>query len=228
MAFVFACISSVAAGNDFPQTGAGNKSGFSSSDFQQTGTPASNAEAWQNMDSANAGADAAARNVKDANAGNGKEKSLKSNDSSRDGLSRDGSNSEGQGAVDSRDRGDRDESGSGGDSANSSDEGPEGSMSLRDARVNFETVVEAFVAKKSVDGYWPYREKKGAKERKLKFASIDSDSVRLKGDSVYEGAARMLEASGRRSILVFKVDFSGAKWRVVSVKPLAAKVSSRR
>ena len=227
-ALVFACASFAAADSDFQQTGAGRKSGYSSSDFQQSGSAAAaNANAWQGMNDANAsapngsGENEKGENRSGPNASGPNGRGPNANSQNKNGQNKNGQNENGP------HENNQGEGGSEDDPENAPDDAPSAAMSLSDARVNFEAVVEAYVAKKSVDGYWSYREKSGGKARKLKFVSFDSGSVQNAGDNVYTGVAALREASGRRSSLEFKVDFSGSDWRVVSVKPRPAKGKGR-
>jgi hypothetical protein len=109
------------------------------------------------------------------------------------------------------------------DDSDSTEDAPPSAMTLDDARVNFATVVEAYVAKNSPDGYWPYSERKGgkgAKSRRLTHPKISDKSVEKSGDARYSGLVKLRDARGGRSLtLEFVVDLSGLKWKVVSVKP---------
>ena len=110
--------------------------------------------------------------------------------------------------------------------------GDEGSSptDLDSARVNFATVVEAYVAKNSPDGYWPYTEKKdgqGAKIRRLTLPAVVEESVKQEADGRFSGLVKMSDArGGRPCTLEFVVDFSGVKWKVVSVKPRPRRAGS--
>jgi hypothetical protein len=215
----FACVSFAVAESDFPQTGSGQKSQFSSNDFRQTGAGAGNA-------GRNQGSPGQVMNPINPNEQNwnNQNPSDQNNQNASDKNSRDGSGPNGKAPR----KNDHREDGSMDHSEDAPDESSGEAMSLRDVRVNFKTVVESFVETKSVGGYWAYREKAGRKARKLKFVSIDGGSVKKTGDGVYTGVGTMREPSGRRSSLEFKVDFTGASWKVISVKPRAAKAGSRR
>jgi hypothetical protein len=105
-------------------------------------------------------------------------------------------------------------------------------MDIDGARENFATIVEAYVSKKSDEGWWSYTEKKDGKKvksRRLAKPSVDEESIKQKDDSRFSGLVKLDDASGGRFTLEFVVDFSGAKWKVISVKPPApARVSSRQ
>ncbi|MFI5360411.1 MAG: hypothetical protein ACHQ49_00455 [Elusimicrobiota bacterium] len=98
-----------------------------------------------------------------------------------------------------------------------------GEMSLDDARVNFTTIVQAYVAKNSPDGYWPYVEKKAGKAAKtwrLARPSVADDSVEKGESGIYSGRVTLRDARvARKFAFVFSVDFSGDNWKVVKVKP---------
>jgi hypothetical protein len=112
-----------------------------------------------------------------------------------------------EGGGDGPSDGDRDSARGGGDS-----------MELSDALVNFETVVEAYVAKKSPNGYWSYSDKKGGKARRLKYVSISETTFQQVDGGRYSGLAKFTDArDGRRVSLTFTVDLRGSKWKVVSV-----------
>jgi hypothetical protein len=119
--------------------------------------------------------------------------------------------------------------GQGGDEAaedSGNEDAPSSAMPLADARVNFATVVEAYVAKNSAHGFWPYEEKKGGKDVKiwrLKLPSVADKSVEKQDEQRYSGLVKLRDARGGRTLtLKFVVDFSGARWKVVSVKPAPA------
>ena len=224
-----ACAAFAAADSpDFPQTGAGQKSDFSSSDFKQIG-PAQTYDnkPYRNIANQFSGppGNAQGENGQSQNGQNG-QNGGSPNEGGREGMKRNAN-------VPRKD--DR-----GGDGSNGSAEGPEGpandsdgsvdgaGMSLADARMNFKTVVEAYLERKSVGGYWTYREKKGGKARKFKLVAIDAESVRTKDSRVYSGLATMREPSGRRVSLEFKVNFSGADWKVISAKLRVEKAKTRR
>src|ERR1035437_9764908 len=205
LVLLFACVSFAAAESDFPQTGSGQKSEFSSNDFRQTGAGASNAgrnqgSPGQVMNQINANDQN--WNNQNPNGQNNQNPSDQNNQNAGDKNGRDGSGQNGKAPR----KNDHREDGSMDHSEDAPDESSGGAMSLRDARMNFKTVVEAFVEKKSVDGYWAYREKAGRKAPKLKFVSLDEASVKRAGDGIYTGVATMRETSGRRSSLEFKVD----------------------
>lgn len=106
-------------------------------------------------------------------------------------------------------------------------------MDLDGAIENFATIVDAYVAKKSDDGWWSYVEKKDGKKlkpRRLGKPSVDEDSIKKKdgSGSRYSGLVGFVTPAGGHFTLEFVVDFSGAEWKVVSAQPPSARVSSRR
>ena len=114
----------------------------------------------------------------------------------------------------------------------SGDDDRSGSMDLDGAGVNFATVVESYVAKKSSAGYWTYKEKKNGKPAKswrLAHPEVDSGSIKGRGRGRYSGRVKLIDARYKRALtLEFLVDFSGNDWKVVSVTPSLPAVSSRR
>ena len=105
-------------------------------------------------------------------------------------------------------------------------------MDLDGARENFATIVETYVSKKSNEGWWSYVETKEGKKLKprcLAKPSVDEESVKQKEGSRFSGLVTLDDAGGGQRTLEFVVDFSGAKWKVISVKPPApVRVSSRQ
>jgi hypothetical protein len=100
-----------------------------------------------------------------------------------------------------------------------------GSMSLDDARMNFGTVVDSFVATRSPDGYWPLKDKTTGKVRHLKIVAKDPKSVEPGegGGSLFIGRVTLKdESSGERLKADFTVDFGGAEWKVTQMKLIPA------
>jgi hypothetical protein len=91
-------------------------------------------------------------------------------------------------------------------------------MTAQDAGDNFKTVVESFIAKNSRAGAWEYKEK--GKTSPLVLLAVDSGAVRKTGKETYAGDATLRDAGTKRARrLEFTVDFSGANWKVVRVRP---------
>ena len=88
-------------------------------------------------------------------------------------------------------------------------------ISASDAEENFPTVVQIFIAKRSVDGLWKYPEK--GKTRRLKLLSVDADNLKNMGKNIYLGTAVFSDANGRRVKLPTSVDFSGSDWTVIAI-----------
>lgn len=105
----------------------------------------------------------------------------------------------------------------------------QGHMSLEDARINFPTVVQAFVDKRSdADGLWPLRDKETGKLRKLKLVSLASEKAKEDGDGLFSapGVVADMANNGEKLPVVFTCNFAGSEWRVEKlrfVKPKAAK-----
>lgn len=104
-----------------------------------------------------------------------------------------------------------------------------GKMSLEDVRINFPTVVQAFVDKRSdADGLWLLRDKDSGKLRKLKLVSVDADKAREDQDGFYSAPAVVADMAnnGEKLPVVFTCSFAGSEWRVERlrfVKPKTAK-----
>jgi hypothetical protein len=100
-----------------------------------------------------------------------------------------------------------------------------GPMSSEDALANFTTVVETYVATKSPKGYWPFMEKPTGKKPvawRLTEPEVIEDSVKKLAGEKYSGRVKLRDVrGGRPPKLQFVVDFSGVKWKVVSVTPEA-------
>jgi len=120
----------------------------------------------------------------------------------------------------------------GGASANQEDASePEGpvSLAIEDARLNFGTVVESFIAQHSAGGYWPLKQKTSGKLLKLKFVKTYPKSIREVRLGHYIGRAGLSEIeTGEDVQTLFTVDFSGSIWKVeqmrlVSIRPPAGK-----
>lgn len=107
----------------------------------------------------------------------------------------------------------------GGDSAEPKEEEAP-AVNIDSARINFQTVVEAFVADKSPEGYWPLQDKRSGKTRKLKLKAINPRSVRTDfRDGFYRADAEFTDLSeGKPFKAVFVVDFSGAQWKVAEMR----------
>ncbi|MCX5794546.1 MAG: hypothetical protein NTY77_03510 [Elusimicrobia bacterium] len=102
-------------------------------------------------------------------------------------------------------------------------------MSLADARMNFATVVESFIAAHSPDGYWPLKQKSTGKALKLRFESILPDSVREIQDGRFMGRAVLRDVEANIPVKAdFTVDFSGHQWQVESLSLVSAAPRARK
>jgi hypothetical protein len=100
-------------------------------------------------------------------------------------------------------------------------------MSLDDARTNFSTVVESFIASHSPDGYWPVRQKTTGKLLKLKFQSVAPASVHELKEGRYLGRALLREVQADSLVKAdFTVDFSGPRWEVKGMRLISLKASA--
>ena len=207
-------------GSDFQQTqGQSSQGAWSGSDFSQSGRQAGGSAAGgQNQGSAGQPMPAAVGGREDGGHGtNGQD-----NGNQRDGGQGGGASDRGgKRDSDAKSPNTRDPSAGYDNSA----DGPS-AMDLEGARLIFPTVVEAYVTKKSPDGYWSYAEKKGGKAQKswrLVRPSVSEPSIKKKNRSRYSGLVKLRDSRGGRPLtLEFVVDFSGQKWKVVSVKPAAS------
>lgn len=100
-------------------------------------------------------------------------------------------------------------------------EAPAGPMSLEDARINFQTVVESYLAERSRASAWLLKQKGSPKPLRLKLLSIDGGSIKPAGPNRYSGSAAFKELSkGRRVRVLFTVDFSSEQWKVAGTPRL--------
>jgi hypothetical protein len=93
-------------------------------------------------------------------------------------------------------------------------------MELADARMNFETVVQSYVANHSHEKAW----------KALQLVRVEKESVEpVEGSqTVYSGRA-LMTAKGELIPVTFTVDFTGPSWAVTSVeRPKAAAVAKKK
>ncbi len=91
-----------------------------------------------------------------------------------------------------------------------------------DAQANFHTVVEAFVARNSVDGCWPLKD--AGRALCLRYLSTDTQRLKKDGKGAYRGVVVLRDAERKIDrAMTFKIDFSGDEWSVVWVRLLGAK-----
>lgn len=108
-----------------------------------------------------------------------------------------------------------------GPATNHVDESAGGSMSLDDARTNFGTVIDAFIAGHSRDGYWPLKDKATGLVRRLKVVSKEPKGITPdeSGGGRYIGRITLKDANnGERLQAEFLVDFSGSEWKVKQMR----------
>lgn len=102
-------------------------------------------------------------------------------------------------------------------------------MTLEDARLNFPTVVESFIAGVSPNGYWLLKEKGTDHTWKLKLVSIDTKTLRGAGAQRYSAPAVLRDVrDGQRLRVEFTVDFSGDQWKVAGMRLRPRKSGKRR
>lgn len=110
--------------------------------------------------------------------------------------------------------------GGGGEAPIKADPVPE--MTLDDARVNFRTVIESFLAANAPQGVWNLKDKRTKEIRRLSLFAIDEKSVRKAGeDGKYRGLVAFKEEGVDLPVqMEFTVDLGGDSWRVVRAKML--------
>lgn len=98
-------------------------------------------------------------------------------------------------------------------------EPPPPPLTLDEARMNAATVVQSFVARKSPQGYWPFREKGSGTLYKLKLVSIDEKKVKELSQGRY-GVPALLEdaGAGTRLRMEFVVDLGESEWKVSGLR----------
>ncbi|HAM36857.1 MAG TPA: hypothetical protein DEB40_10675 [Elusimicrobia bacterium] len=93
-----------------------------------------------------------------------------------------------------------------------------GYEAIEDARVNFATVVETFIAKRSERGYWIFAQEKNGKALKLKLDSILEPTVHATGVGHYAGEVMLRELGSNRLIKAdFQVDLASPQWQVEDI-----------
>jgi hypothetical protein len=101
-------------------------------------------------------------------------------------------------------------------------------MSIDDARMNFNTVVESFVSEHSPKGYWPLKQKSTGKVLKLRFEKIMPKSVHEVLGGHYAGRAVLREAEEDFTVQAdFTVDFSGSRWKVERMRLVSGAPAAR-
>jgi hypothetical protein len=96
-------------------------------------------------------------------------------------------------------------------------------MTIDDARMNFATIVESFIAARSPKGYWPLKQKSADRVLRLKHEKTLPKTVRKIGEGLYTGRVVLLEADEGFAIQAeFTVDLSGARWQVKRMRLVGA------
>ncbi len=96
-----------------------------------------------------------------------------------------------------------------------------GPMSLDDARMNFPTVVESFIAARTRDGYWPLKDKASGTVRMLKLVNKDVKGVQPVegGEGLFSGRVSLEDGNTHEKLKAdFVVDFSGTEWAVKKMR----------
>jgi len=96
-------------------------------------------------------------------------------------------------------------------------------MSLADARLNFGTVVESFIAARSRKGYWPLKQKSTGKTLRLKFVEVGPKTVREIQPGHFAARVLLHDLDKDQPIKAdFYVDFSGRQWAVERLRLVPA------
>jgi hypothetical protein len=94
---------------------------------------------------------------------------------------------------------------------------------MEDARINFETMVQTYLAQREKEGMLAVRDPGTGGRRFLRFLAVESNSVAKTSGALYEGRVVFTDArSGQRVFGRFVVDFSDTHWRVVDARVLPA------
>lgn len=112
-----------------------------------------------------------------------------------------------------------------------SDSAPAGPMTLDDARTNFSSIVDSFVAARSPNGFWPLKEK--ATGNVLHLVSVSSDPKTINpvdgSAGVYAGTVIFRDQNTGENVKTqFTVDLSGAEWKVKSMRILGKSVPKKK
>ncbi|MBI5241022.1 MAG: hypothetical protein HY926_11160, partial [Elusimicrobia bacterium] len=92
-------------------------------------------------------------------------------------------------------------------------------MSFMDAQTNFQTVVEAKLARESDSGAWPYLEPGSKRPWLLELRKLDVDTIRELDRDRFSGCVLFARREPLAQVDIdFTVDFSGSRWRVSEVR----------
>lgn len=105
-----------------------------------------------------------------------------------------------------------------------SESAPPAPMTLSDARVNFPTMIESFIASRSPKGYWSFKDPETGKTLKLKLSQVDKGSIAPSAKGSFRGKVTFQEGRTDRTIdLDFIVDFASDSWQVLRFSKSKAK-----
>jgi hypothetical protein len=102
---------------------------------------------------------------------------------------------------------------------------------LADARMNFETVVQSFLAKRAPDGVWAARPPGAQRPWRLRFKSLDKAGIAAVSDqpALYKGKALMtIDGTTAELPVYFTVDLGTSAWRVVQTDLPAPKPAAKK
>lgn len=101
------------------------------------------------------------------------------------------------------------------------DDAPPPPPNLNDARENFATVVETFLAQNTKEGVWNLRDKRAKKIRRLALVSIEPKTVRAGAKpGLFRGRVKFRDENGKPVLMEMTVDMTGVQWRVSGAKML--------
>jgi hypothetical protein len=97
--------------------------------------------------------------------------------------------------------------------------------SLEEARDNFATVVQNFLAQNTREGVWNLRDKRSKKIRRLAFESLDPKTLKSASKAAhYRGQVKFKDVdSGAAVLMEMTLDMSTPQWRVSGAKMLKAR-----
>jgi hypothetical protein len=96
---------------------------------------------------------------------------------------------------------------------------PAAPMTVDDAKVNMFTLIQSFIASRSVDGVWPLKDKTGGGGLlRLTLVGSEVKKVRSSGPGRFRGAVGLRDApTGRGYEAVFSVDMASPEWKVLAM-----------
>jgi hypothetical protein len=100
---------------------------------------------------------------------------------------------------------------------------------IEDARINIGGIIQAFIDQRSPEGYWPLRDKRSKRVRRLKLTRVEDDKVKDEGKMRFSAPAVLTDTENEGTVrAVFIVSFRGPEWRVVGMRLIAPGSGSSR